>query len=35
MSSEIMRYSEQTFESIKHINENGQEYWLGGALYYK
>lgn len=27
-----MQYSEQTFESIKHINEVGQEYWLGREL---
>ena len=32
MSNEIMKYSEQTFESIKHINENGQEYWLAREL---
>lgn len=25
-------YSEQTFESIKHINEYGQEYWLAREL---
>ena len=24
---EIMRYSEETFESIKHVNEYDQEYW--------
>lgn len=30
--SEISIYSEQTFESIKHINEDGQEYWLAREL---
>ena len=30
--SDIMRYSDQTFESIKHINEAGQEYWLAREL---
>ena len=25
-------YSEQTFEGIKHINENGQEYWMAREL---
>ena len=28
----IIRYSEDTFESIKHINEFGQEYWLAREL---
>lgn len=32
MDTEVMQYSEQTFESIKHINEVGQEYWLGREL---
>ena len=32
MDTEIMQYSEQTFESIKHINTDGQEYWLGREL---
>ena len=27
-----MTYSEQTFESIKHINEDGQEYWFAREL---
>ena len=27
-----MQYSEQTFESIKHINDAGQEYWTGREL---
>ena len=30
--SELSIYSEQTFESIKHINEDGQEYWLAREL---
>ena len=29
---EIMNYSEETFESIKHINEYGQEYWCAREL---
>lgn len=29
---ELINYSEQTFEDIKHINENGQEYWLAREL---
>lgn len=28
----LQEYSEQTFESIKRINEYGQEYWLGREL---
>lgn len=28
----LQTYSEQTFESIKHINEYGQEYWLAREL---
>lgn len=28
----LQNYSEQTFESIKHINEYGQEYWLAREL---
>ena len=31
-NEEVVQYSEQTFESIKHINENGQEYWLARDL---
>lgn len=27
MSKDLMKYSESVFESIKHINENGQEFW--------
>lgn len=29
---ELESYSEQTFESIKHIDEYGQEYWLAREL---
>ena len=32
MSEMIKHYSEETFESIKHINEYGQEYWLAREL---
>ena len=32
MSTELTTYSEQTFENIKHINEDGQEYWLAREL---
>lgn len=28
----LAQYSEQTFESIKHINEYGEEYWLAREL---
>lgn len=30
--SELAKYSEQTFESIKHVNEYGEEYWLAREL---
>ena len=30
--SDIANYNEQTFESIKHINENGQEFWYAREL---
>ena len=30
--SELIKYSEQTFESIKHTNEYGEEYWLAREL---
>lgn len=30
--SEMSIYDEHTFESIKHINEDGQEYWLAREL---
>ena len=32
MSIEIARYSEETFESIKHLDEAGEEYWLAREL---
>ncbi|MCI1209687.1 MAG: hypothetical protein LKF96_09615 [Treponema sp.] len=32
MKSEISAYNENAFEDIKHINENGQEYWLARKL---
>lgn len=28
----LIEYSEQTFEGIKHINEYGEEYWLAREL---
>lgn len=31
-NEEMTEYSEQTFESIKHINEYGAEYWLAREL---
>ena len=30
--SELIKYSEQTFEDIKHVNEYGEEYWLAREL---
>lgn len=30
--NELIKYSEQTFESIKHVNEYGEEYWLSREL---
>ena len=30
--SELVKYSEQTFESIKHVIEYGEEYWLAREL---
>ncbi len=30
--TELSRYTEQTFEQIKHVNEYGQEYWLAREL---
>lgn len=30
--SELVKYSEQTFERIKHVNEYGEEYWLAREL---
>ena len=32
MSNDMMVYNENTFESIKHINDEGQEYWLAREL---
>ena len=29
---EISLYNEKTFEDIKHIDENGVEYWLAREL---
>lgn len=30
--NEVVTYSEKTFEDIKHINSDGQEYWLAREL---
>lgn len=30
--NKLSKYSEQTFEAIKHYNEDGQEYWLAREL---
>ena len=30
--SDLVKYSEQTFESIKHTDEYGDEYWLAREL---
>lgn len=30
--SDLIKYSEQTFESIKHINEYGEEFWYAREL---
>ena len=30
--NELIKYSEETFESIKHVNEYGEEYWLAREL---
>lgn len=30
--NDLVKYSEETFESIKHVNEYGQEYWLAREL---
>lgn len=32
MSSEVLEYNESVFESIKHINEDGQEFWYAREL---
>ena len=29
---QVVKYSEQTFENIKHINEHGQEFWYAREL---
>lgn len=31
--SELVKYSKRTFESIKHVNEYGEEYWLAREPY--
>ena len=30
--SDIIKYSNQTFEAIKHINADGQEFWYAREL---
>ena len=30
--NEIKEYTEKIFEDIKHINENGHEYWLAREI---
>jgi len=30
--NEIKEYTEKLFEDIKHIDENGSEYWLAREL---
>ena len=32
MNNEIARYSEETFESIKHVDEYGNEFWYAREL---
>ena len=32
MNNEIARYSEETFESIKHVNEYSNEFWYAREL---
>lgn len=32
MNNEIARYSEETFESIKHVDEYGYEFWYAREL---
>ncbi len=32
MTDKIMEYNESVFENIKHINENGQEFWYAREL---
>lgn len=31
-NNQLVKYSEQTFEDIRHVNEYGQEYWLAREL---
>ncbi len=39
MTKELEKYEEMTFEEIKHVDDNGNEYWyareLMNALEYK
>lgn len=30
--NDLIKYNEQTFESIKHVNEYGEEYWYAREL---
>lgn len=30
--NDLINYNEQTFESIKHVNEYGEEYWYAREL---
>ncbi len=30
--TDIKKYSEETFDSIKHVNEDGQEFWYAREL---
>ena len=32
MSEQMMEYREAVFENIKHVNENGQEFWYAREL---
>ena len=32
MLNELKKYTEKLFEDIKHIDENGKEYWLAREL---
>ena len=32
MSNEMMRYSEETFERVKHVNEYGYEFWYAREM---
>lgn len=31
--NDITVYSEQIFENIKHVNENGQEFWYARLIF--